>query len=128
MTIQFRDAMSGFSVNDLDAAHKFYGETLGLTTSLNEMSILDISLPGGGKGIIYPKVDHQPATYTCLNFMVDDIEATVDALIAAGIQMEQYGVPEMKQDAKGIASGDYGPPIAWFKDPAGNILSVLQTP
>lgn len=126
MTMQFRGAMSGFSVNDLEAAHKFYGETLGLTTSLNEMSILDISLPGGGKGIVYPKADHQPATYTCLNFVVDDIEAAVDALVAAGIQMEQYGVPEMKQDAKGIARGD-GPLIAWFKDPAGNILSVIQT-
>ena len=126
MTIQFRDAMSGFSVNDLDAAHKFYGETLGLTTSLNVMSILDISLPGGGKAIAYPKNDHQPATYTCLNFMVDNIDAAVDELIAAGVTMEQYGVPDMKQDAKGIARGDYGPPIAWFKDPAGNILAVIQ--
>ena len=124
--MQFRDSMSGFSVNDLEAAHKFYGETLGLTTSVNEMTILNISLPGGGKAMAYPKDDHQPATYTCLNFMVDDIEAAVDALTAAGIQMEQYGIPDMKQDEKGIARADYGPPIAWFKDPAGNILSVIQ--
>jgi predicted enzyme related to lactoylglutathione lyase len=128
MPIHFRDAMSGFSVDDLEAAHKFYSETLGLTTSLNQMGILDISLPGGGKGIAYPKTDHQPATYTCLNLAVDDIDATVDALIAAGVAMEQYGIPDMKQDAKGIARSENGPAIAWFKDPAGNILSVIQVP
>lgn len=124
--MQFRDSMSGFSVDDLGAAHKFYGETLGLTTSLNSEGILDISLPGGGHGIAYPKANHQAATYTCLNFLVDDIEAAVDALVAAGIAMEQYGVPDIQQDAKGIARSG-GPLIAWFKDPAGNILSVIQT-
>jgi len=125
--MQFRGAMSGFSVNDIEAARRFYGGTLGLQTQMNDMSILNITLPGGGKVIAYPKSDHQPATYTCLNFIVDDIDAAVDQLIAAGVQMEQYGVPDYRQDAKGIARGEYGPPIAWFKDPAGNILALIQS-
>ena len=120
-------AFSGFSVNDIEAARLFYGETLGLTVAMNEMEILDITLANGTRLIAYPKENHEPATYTILNFMVPDIEAAVDQLAEAGVQMEHYPPsPNMKQDAKGISRDPNGPAIAWFKDPAGNILSVLQ--
>jgi catechol 2,3-dioxygenase-like lactoylglutathione lyase family enzyme len=118
--------MSGFSVNDLDAAQQFYGSTLGLDVSKNEMGILDIKLPGGSKVICYPKDDHQPATNTVLNLIVGDLDAAVDELNAAGVQMERYDSPEMQADAKGIVRNEYGPPIAWFKDPAGNIVSFIE--
>ena len=124
--MRFVDAMSGFSVGDLDKAKEFYGGTLGLDVSTNEMGILDVKLPGGGHGIIYPKPDHQPATYTVLNLMVEDIDASVDELIAAGVTMEHYDQPEMTTNERGIVRNEYGPPIAWFKDPAGNIISVIQ--
>ena len=124
--MRFVDAMSGFSVADLDQAKEFYGGTLGLDVSTNEMGILDVKLPGGGHGIIYPKPDHQPATYTVLNLMVEDIDASVDELIAAGVTMEHYDQPEMTTNERGIVRNEYGPPIAWFKDPAGNIISVIQ--
>lgn len=124
--MRFVDAMSGFSVGDLDKAKEFYGGTLGLDVSTNEMGILDVKLPGGGHGIIYPKPDHQPATYTALNLMVEDIDASVDELIAAGVTMEHYDQPEMTTNERGIVRNEYGPPIAWFKDPAGNIISVIQ--
>lgn len=125
----FKDspAFSGFSVNDLDAAKKFYGETLGLTLEDNPMGMLNLRLATGGLVIIYPKDDHAPATFTVLNFPVDDIDQAVDALSAKGIAFEHY--EGMHQDEKGIARGraaNMGPDIAWFKDPAGNILSVLQ--
>jgi len=124
--MRFVDAMSGFSVGDLDKAKEFYGGTLGLDVSTNEMGILDVKLPGGGHGIIYAKPDHQPATYTALNLMVEDIDASVDELIAAGVTMEHYDQPEMTTNERGIVRNEYGPPIAWFKDPAGNIISVIQ--
>ncbi|HEY4060491.1 MAG TPA: VOC family protein [Puia sp.] len=122
------NAFSGFSVNDLAAAKKFYGQTLGLKIS-EEMGLLTIHLAGGSKVIAYPKPNHTPATFTILNFPVDDLEATVDALTKKGIVFEQYNFPELKTDAKGIArtpDRSKGPDIAWFKDPAGNILSVLH--
>ena len=125
----FRDshAFSGFSSNDLDAARRFYGETLGLDARTGEMGVLEIHLAGGGQVIIYSKDNHEPATFTVLNFPVSDIDAAVDELAKQGVTLERY--EGMDQDAKGVmrgrASGN-GPDIAWFKDPAGNILSVIQ--
>jgi predicted enzyme related to lactoylglutathione lyase len=115
-------AFSGFAVDDLAAAQRFYSQTLGLKTS-EQYGLLTLHLAGGRDTLVYPKSDHTPATYTTLNFQVDDIEAAVDELVRRGVQLERY--PGMEQDEKGINRGD-GPYIAWFKDPAGNILAVLQ--
>jgi len=120
-------AFSSFAVPDLDAAREFYGNTLGLDVSGEERGIplLTLNLAGERPTMIYPKPDFEPATYTVLNFPVDDVEAAVDELSARGVQFERYdGMEGMEQDEKGIARGD-GPEIAWFKDPAGNILAVL---
>jgi predicted enzyme related to lactoylglutathione lyase len=123
---KYTKAVSGFSVNDLQAAKKFYGETLGINVSENEMGIITLHLAGGYGVIVYPKPNHEPATFTILNFNVDDVEKTVDGLIALGITFEQYS-GQLQTDEKGILRGDgRGPDIAWFKDPAGNILSVLK--
>ncbi len=125
----FRDthAFSSFSVDDIAKARTFYGETLGL--NVEDMSIgLNLTIAGGGSIFIYPKPDHSPASFTILNFPVDDIDAAVDKLISKGITFEQYD-GHMKTDEKGILRSDdprHGPNIAWFKDPAGNFLSVLQ--
>lgn len=116
-------AFSGFSTNDIKAAKRFYGETLGVDVS-EDHGILNLKLGGGQRVIIYPKDTHEPATFTVLNFEVSDIDAAVDDLIAKGVAFEHY--EGAGQDAKGIAR-QYPPPIAWFKDPAGNILSVIQT-
>jgi catechol 2,3-dioxygenase-like lactoylglutathione lyase family enzyme len=116
-------AFSGFSSNDIPACKRFYGETLGLDVT-DEMGGLGLHFAGGGEAFIYPKDNHEPATFTVLNFPVDDIEAAVDHLTAAGVTFERYD--GFDQDEKGIARGEEGPAIAWFKDPAGNILSVLQ--
>jgi predicted enzyme related to lactoylglutathione lyase len=115
-------AFSGFSVNDLEAAKKFYGEVLGLTTS-ERYGLLTLHLAGGRDTLVYPKPDHAPATYTILNFAVDDIDAAIDELISRGVELEKYD--GLGQDDKGINRAG-GPYIAWFKDPAGNILAVLQ--
>ncbi len=116
-------AFSGFSVNDAAAAREFYGGTLGLDVAENEMGILEIKLGSGAQVIAYPKDNHVPATYTVLNFVVPDVEKAVDDLNRAGVEMERYeGSPA---DAKGIVRG-MGPTIAWFTDPAGNILSVIE--
>lgn len=118
-------AFSGFSVNDQAAAKEFYGQTLGLEVEDNEMG-LQLKIAGGHPVFIYQKNDHAPATFTILNFPVDDIDKAVEELKAKGAVFEQY--PEMT-DEKGIARGkaaNRGPDIAWFKDPAGNILSVLS--
>jgi catechol 2,3-dioxygenase-like lactoylglutathione lyase family enzyme len=116
-------AFSGFSTNDIAAARAFYADTLGITVK-EEEGMLNLELAGGQRVLIYPKDDHQPATYTVLNFEVADIDAAVDELTAAGVTLERYeGSP---QDARGIVR-EWGPPIAWFTDPAGNILSVIQT-
>jgi len=117
-------AFSGFSVNDIEAAKTFYGQTLGLEVALNEMGILDITLDSGAKVIAYPKDNHQPATFTILNFLAPNIDEAVDQLTAAGVRMERY--QGFKQDEKGIAHDEMGPPIAWFTDPAGNILAVIE--
>ncbi len=115
-------AFSGFAVDDLEAAKKFYGETLGLKTS-EHYGLLTLHLAGGRDTLVYPKPDHVPATYTILNFAVDDIDAAVDELASRGVQPERYD--GLGQDDKGINRAG-GPYIAWFKDPAGNILAVLQ--
>src|SRR5690349_16962421 len=120
---------SGFSVKDLAQAKQFYGETLGLNVEDGKMG-LRLKLAGGQEVFIYNKDDHQPATYTVLNFVVEDIDKTVDDLVAKGVKFEQYDMGNgAKTDAKGVLRGlsvKMGPDIAWFKDPAGNILSVLQ--
>ena len=122
----FKDskAFSGFAVKDLAAAKSFYGDTLGLDARDGEMGSLELHLAGGQTIFIYPKDDHVPATYTILNFPVDDIDRAVDELTGAGVKMERYDGPDFNQDAKGISRGN-GPDIAWFTDPSGNILSVL---
>lgn len=120
-------AFSGFSVNDLAQAKQFYGNTLGVDVEETEMG-LTLKIAGGNNVFVYPKDNHEPATFTILNFPVDDIDAAADELSSKGIVFEHYG-PDMHQDEKGITRGraaNMGPDIAWFKDPAGNILSVLQ--
>ena len=116
------EAFSGFAVDDIEAARGFYGDTLGLTVT-EENGMLTLQLAGDRPTLIYPKDDHEPATYTILNFPVDDIDAAAKGLMERGVALEIYeGAP---QDEKGIMR-EYGPPIAWFRDPAGNILSIIQ--
>ena len=117
-------AFSGFSVDDVEAAKKFYGEKLGIRVSELGAGLLTLHIAGGRDIIVYPKANHEPATYTILNFPVDDIDQAVDELSRRGIEFLRYD--GFSQDEKGIARGDEGPPIAWFTDPAGNILAVLQ--
>jgi catechol 2,3-dioxygenase-like lactoylglutathione lyase family enzyme len=122
----FKDskAFSGFSVDDLSRAKQFYGETLGLDVS-EEPEGLALQLGSGATVFVYPKPNHTPASFTILNFPVDDIERAVDELTQAGVEFEQYA-GELQTDEKGIFRGAPGPTIAWFRDPAGNILSVLE--
>lgn len=118
-------AFSGFAADDIQAARKFYGETLGLKVS-EDHGLLTLHFAGGNNVLIYPKPNHVPATFTVLNFPVDDVDKAVDELTRRGVRFEIYDMPDIKTDAKGIMRGK-GPTIAWFKDPAGNILSVLET-
>lgn len=126
------EAFSGFAVPDIALAQKFYGETLGIDTEIldEQNGLLTLHLAGGRDTLVYRKPDHEPATYTILNFRVDDIDAAVDGLAGRGVEFERYEeMADMGQDEKGILRGraaGRGPDIAWFKDPAGNILSVLQ--
>ncbi len=122
--LQQSKAFSGFSVNDLAQAKAFYTETLGLLVKDNPMGLLELHLEGNNPLIIYPKENHQAATFTILNFPVQDIDSIVDHLTSKGLKMERY--EGFDQDEKGIARGNEGPEIAWFKDPAGNILSLIQ--
>ncbi|MEO8230100.1 MAG: VOC family protein [Chloroflexota bacterium] len=115
-------AFSGFSSNDIARAKAFYAQTLGLEVS-EENGMLTLHLAGGDKVLIYPKDNHEPASFTVLNFPVTDIDKAVDALTEAGIGLERY--EGSGQDERGVMR-EQGPPIAWFKDPAGNILAVLQ--
>jgi len=115
-------AFSGYSMDDVDAARAFYRDTLCLDAT-EAMGGLGLQFANGHRVFIYPKPNHEPATFTVLNFPVGDVEATVDELSAKGITFERY--PGMSQDAKGIMRGN-GPDIAWFKDPAGNILAVVK--
>ncbi|KAA9038158.1 VOC family protein [Ginsengibacter hankyongi] len=117
-------AFSGFSVNDLQKAKKFYSEILGLEVVDNPMGLIELQIEGSNKILIYPKPNHAPATFTILNFPVDSIEQAVAELTARGVVFEQY--KELKTDEKGISRNPPGPKIAWFKDPAGNILSVIE--
>jgi catechol 2,3-dioxygenase-like lactoylglutathione lyase family enzyme len=115
-------AFSGFSVDDVPTAKKFYGDILGLRVS-EANGMLSLHLAGGGEVLVYPKQDHTPASFTVLNFPVEDIDAAVDHLTGQGIEMIRY--EGFHQDARGIARGN-GPDIAWFTDPSGNVLSVLH--
>jgi catechol 2,3-dioxygenase-like lactoylglutathione lyase family enzyme len=115
-------AFSGFSVDDIQQAKEFYGKTLGLDVS-EQNGLLRMRLGSGSEVMIYPKAGHTPATFTVLNFPVESVDETVDDLVTQGVTFERYDGISM--DAKGIHRGD-GPDIAWFKDPAGNILSVLK--
>jgi predicted enzyme related to lactoylglutathione lyase len=121
-------AFSSFAVRDLDATRKFYAQTLGVDVGEvpGMKGLLQLNLKGGVKVFVYPKPDHTPATFTVLNFPVENVERTVDALVERGVRFEIYKDGPVKTDAKGIASGGEGPRIAWFKDPSGNILSVLE--
>ena len=122
----FKDvkAFSGFSVNDLQKANEFYGQTLGLDVS-EAHGLLTLHIAGGTTILMYPKENHIPATFTILNFPVANIEQTVDELVRRGVHFESYNEGSLVTDEKGIFRGG-GPKIAWFKDPAGNILSVLE--
>jgi catechol 2,3-dioxygenase-like lactoylglutathione lyase family enzyme len=115
-------AFSGFAVDDVDKAREFYSETLGLKVS-EENGLLTLEIAGDRPTLVYPRPDHKPAEYTILNFPVDDIEQAVDDLASRGVEFERY--EGFDQDERGIMR-DAGPPIAWFKDPAGNVLSVLE--
>jgi catechol 2,3-dioxygenase-like lactoylglutathione lyase family enzyme len=120
-------AFGGFAVDDIEKAQKFYGDTLGLKTSIDQNGALTLHIAGDRDIFVYVKPNHTPADYTILNFPVDDIDKAVDELTARGVRFERYD--GLEQDQKGIARGraqGMGPDIAWFKDPAGNILSVLQ--
>jgi catechol 2,3-dioxygenase-like lactoylglutathione lyase family enzyme len=119
-------AFSGFSIDDVDAARTFYGETLGMTVTDNEMGFLELRLDSGARILAYSKSNHEPASFTILNFEVDDVEAAVDDLNARGVVTKIYGDDDgLHTDEKGIARGG-GPDIAWFRDPAGNVLAVLK--
>ena len=117
-------SFSSFSVDDLKKAKEFYGDKLGLDVSEIEEG-LELNT-GDATVFLYLKPNHTPASFTVLNFPVEDIEAAIDELTTVGISLEHYNLPDMKTDERGIARGPKGPTIAWFKDPAGNILSVLQ--
>jgi catechol 2,3-dioxygenase-like lactoylglutathione lyase family enzyme len=118
-------AFQSFSVDDIAKARAFYQETLGLAVKESPMG-LELEVGGGSKVFVYPKPDHKPATFTILNFPVDNVDTAVDRLKSTGVRFENYDLPGIKTDSRGIARDPNGPSMAWFKDPAGNILSVLQ--
>ena len=118
-------AFSGFSVDDIEAARRFYGETLGLTVTVDEMGFIELHLPSGGRVLAYSKPNHEPASYTMLNFPVANIDAAVDELQSRGVDTNIYAGGQMPVDEKGIMRGN-GPDIAWFRDPAGNVIAVIQ--
>src|SRR6476620_8585138 len=122
----FKDAkcFSSFSVNDIEKAKELYGQTLGLKVSQQEEG-LELNLPGGNAVFLYPEPNHTPASFTVLNFPVKDIEHAVEELETLGLRLEKYDLPDLKTDKRGIMRGP-GMQIAWFKDPAGNILSVIE--
>jgi predicted enzyme related to lactoylglutathione lyase len=126
-TMKFTNSFASYSVSDIDAAKRFYEETLGLNVS-KRMEGLEIDMPGGGKTFVYRKPNHTPATFTVLNFKVNDVRQAVDDLNKKGVQMEHYE-GNIKTDERGIfhpKGPQDGPTIAWFKDPSGNILSVVE--
>ena len=124
----FTGTFSSFSVNDIAKAKEFYGKTLGVDVSATEQGGLELTFPNSASVFVYPKEDHKAATFTVLNFIVDDIDEAIDDLKGRGITFESYD-GEIKTDTKGIMRGKehgHGPNIAWFKDPAGNFLSVIE--
>lgn len=121
------EAFSSFSVNDIQEAKDFYQDILGINVEDNPMGVIELQLSGSNKVLIYPKPNHVPATFTVLNFPVDNIDEAADKLIAKGVKFELYQTDQIKTDGKGISRGNGGPNIAWFRDPAGNILSILET-
>ena len=127
--VTIRDAFPGFSVDDIDAAREFYGTKLGLPVDDSDMGALRISLPSGQAVFVYPKPNHEPARFTILNLVVEDIDRAVDELNASGVETKIYTAPDdFGTDDRGIARGSVsgeGPDIAWFRDPAGNVVSVL---
>jgi len=118
-------AFSGFAVDDIEAARAFYGDVLGLKVTDNPMGFLHLHLASGGVILIYGKPQHDPASFTILNFPVDDVDAAVADLNARGVVTKIYADDEIPTDAQGIVRGQ-GPDIAWFRDPAGNVLAVLS--
>jgi predicted enzyme related to lactoylglutathione lyase len=118
-------AFSSFSVNDIQKAKEFYGKTLGVELSSGPEGTIELKLAGGAKALMYPKPNHQPATFTVLNFPVPSVEKAVDELNQRGVRFEVYNESNLRTDQRGISRGN-GPTIAWFKDPAGNILSILE--
>lgn len=118
----YLNAFSGFSTNDIEATHRFFADVVGLEVT-EENGMLSLRLPQGGTVLVYPKDDHQPATYTCLNLVVESIDAAVDELTDRGATFVRYD--DIPQDERGIVR-EYPPPIAWFTDPAGNIVSVIE--
>jgi catechol 2,3-dioxygenase-like lactoylglutathione lyase family enzyme len=125
MRLKDSPAFSGYSVDDIPRAKDFYGRVLGLEVSDGEMGSLVIHVKGGPRVLLYPKPDHRPATCTVLNFPVDSVDRAVDELGGQGVRFETYDDPAIRTDERGVHR-DGGPVIAWFKDPAGNILSVLE--
>lgn len=123
--LQKSEAFSGYSVDDIKKAKDFYENVLGLKVKDNPMGLIELHFSNGHGVIIYPKPNHEPATFTVLNFPVENIENAVDVLTEKGVKFILYKEP-IKTDSKGICRSDEGPNIAWFKDPAGNILSVLE--
>lgn len=122
--LQDNNSFSSFSVHDKEAARKFYMEVLGITVKDHPMGILELHVAGNVPIVMYPKDNHSAAEFTVLNFPVKNIEKTADELIGKGVTFEQY--PDMKTDEKGISRNEHGPAIAWFKDPSGNILSIIE--
>lgn len=124
----FKDAQTfcSFSVDDIEKAQQFYSQTLGLDATIDDtMGLLNVKLAGGGQVMVYPKSDHQAASYTVFNILVSDIEASVSELTNQGVHFVKYDTEQIKTNDQGISEGQ-GPRIAWFKDPAGNILSVIE--
>ena len=128
MSLRARAGFGSFAVKDLAKAKKFYSDKLGLEVVDTPMGSIEIKFGAEEHVMVYEKPDHEPATFTVLNFVVADIEEAVDALHAAGVKMEQYDMPQLKTDEKGIARDDFMPGIAWFKDPSGNICAVMELP
>ncbi|SDF68297.1 Catechol 2,3-dioxygenase [Pedobacter terrae] len=125
--LQNSKAFSSFSVDDVRKAKEFYKEVLGLEVKDNPMGVIEVVVSGSSNILLYPKPNHVPATFTVLNFPVENIDQAVDDLIAKGVKFEIYNQESIKTDQKGISRGNGGPDIAWFRDPAGNILSILET-
>jgi catechol 2,3-dioxygenase-like lactoylglutathione lyase family enzyme len=125
--LEHSKAFSGIAVRDLEQSRRFYGEVLGLRVEDSEMGMLVLRLAGDRPVLLYPKSDHEPAGFTVLNFPVDDVESTVDALSGRGVTFERYEGTDVETDPKGVFRGG-GPLIAWFTDPSGNVLSVIEGP